>query len=230
MLQNIRSLRKTLFIIIPILICIISFVVFAMFSDSSPSLYYEGKHLSKWLLLYQSPSSPHERDQAKQAIRQIGPNALPFMEKLVRDAHFDSFRVIKNKWIFRQDGPVHDIRRMVFNGYDALGDIAKPSVPFLLEMLKDSNPIIRSTAAGALGWIGFSEKKVADGLIVALHDEIIYVRRDAALALGQLFAGTNNARIIDELKKLLKDKSTIVQDAAKRTIESLQKQTPSDDK
>ncbi|MBN1126959.1 MAG: HEAT repeat domain-containing protein [Sedimentisphaerales bacterium] len=210
-------------IIIAILACLLVVVVFSLFSRSSENLYYEGRHLAEWLGLAQS-TSPQERSQAEQAIREIGPNALPFLEELVSNAYFDSSKVKVRKWIFRKEFPIHDIRRTVFVGYGALGGKARAAVPRLSKMLKDNEATVRSTAAGALGWIGpAANDAVSDLIDVLQHDSVGYVRRDAALALGQICADSNEESVIDVLEKALNDSDSIVKESAKRALEAVQK-------
>jgi len=216
-----QFLRKRLFITTGVLLCLIVLLMYLVFSRLSGSLVYGGRHLAEWLVMAQS-SSQQERDRAEQAVREIGPNALPFLEELVRSAHFSSFKVKLGKWIFRREFPVHDIRRLVFSGYGALADIAKPSVPRLLEMLKDSEPTVRSTAMGALGWIGPAAKEAVPDLITELRDDVGYVRRDAASALGRICAGSNDPLVIDALGESLNDRDSVVQEYAKRALESVQ--------
>ena len=213
-------MKKTLVIILPVSVCLLLITAFLLFSGPSGALAYEGRHLSEWLLLVTS-SSQQEGDHATRAVRQIGADALPFLEELVENAHFESFKVRVGKWFRRQEHPVHDIRRVVFGGYGTLGDVAEPSVPFLLEKLKHTEPTVRSTAAGALGWIGPSAGKAVPGLIALLNDDIGYVRRDAASALGKINAGTNDEAVINALKQALNDKDRQAQEYAKRALESV---------
>jgi HEAT repeat protein len=213
-------MRRKLLIVTAIAACLILVLMFVVFSRPAGSLVYEGRHLAEWLPLVQSPSQ-QERDQAEQAIREIGTNALSFLEELVRNAHFNSFKVKTDKWIFREEHPVHEIRRMVFSGYGALGDIAKPSVPHLLEMLKDSEPTVRSTAIGALGWIGPAAREAVPDLIAQLDDNVGYIRRGAASALGRICAGSNDARVVQALTEALNDEDADVRKYAGRSLKSV---------
>ncbi len=182
---------------------------------------HEGKHLSEWLLLVHSPSLD-EREHAKQAVREIGTDALPFLEELVENAHDSSFTVKVGKWWHRQDSPVDEIRRKVFLGYKALGEIAKPSVPFLLEELKDNEPPVRSTAAGALGWIGPSANDAVPSLVALSHDNIGYVRRSAVIALGSICVGSNNNTVVGVLTLALNDEDSDVQKWARRALDKVE--------
>jgi HEAT repeat protein len=214
-------MRKTLIVTLSACVCLLLIVAYVVFPGPSGSLWYEGKHLSKWLPLVQSRTQ-QEREHAEHAIREIGVNALPFLEELVENTRFDSFKVRVGRWWRRQDSPVDEIRRMVFLGYGTLGDIAKPSVPFLLEKVKDNEPTVRSTAAGALGWIGPSASEAVSSLIALLNDDVGYVRRSAAIALGKICVGGNDAAVIDALNEALNDKDSDVQKYAERALESVQ--------
>ena len=222
-----QFLGKRPFVTTGVLLCLIVLLMYLVFSRASGGLFYEGRHLAEWLVMAQSPSQ-QERDQAEQAVRKIGSDALPFLEGLVQNAHLDSFKVKTRKWIFRREHPVHDIRLLVFIGYGELAEIAKPSVPRLLEMLKDSEPTVRSTAAGALGWIGPSaDESVSDLIAVALNDNIGYVRRDAASALGRICAGSNDPRVVEALTEALNDEDADVRKYAERSLKSARGDTES---
>ncbi len=69
-----------------------------------------------------------------------------------------------------------------------------------------------------------SEKTVVESLTAALKDEYIIVRRNSALALGEL--GSVAKSTIPSLTALQKDKSQVVRDVAKQALNSI---TPSID-
>jgi HEAT repeat protein len=80
----------------------------------------------------------------------------------------------------------------------ALGRIglpaAKPAVPKLVRLVRDSAPSVRGNAAAALGNLGAGTGAEAVAvLIAALDDRLDNVRRAAAVALGQFGPAAGNA-------------------------------------
>jgi hypothetical protein len=68
----------------------------------------------------------------------------------------------------------------------ALGNIGKPAIPALLAALSQTNDIARAIAAYDLGEIGTNATHVRPNLETMLSDKSIFVRLDAAEALGKL--------------------------------------------
>jgi hypothetical protein len=67
-----------------------------------------------------------------------------------------------------------------------LGKIAKPALPALLAALSHTNDIARALAAFALGENGTNASHVCSNLEAMLNDKAIFVRLNAAVALGKL--------------------------------------------
>ena len=93
---------------------------------------------------------------------------------------------------------------------------AEKSVELLIQELKDPNEIVRSTAAGALGY-SKSEKAVAP-LILALKDPHVYVRHSAAWALGEI----KSENAIDALRLALNDEDEITRGKAAEALGKIQ--------
>jgi hypothetical protein len=67
-----------------------------------------------------------------------------------------------------------------------LGKIGKPAIPALLAALSHTNDIARALAAAALGEIGTNATHCRSNLQAMLNDKAIFVRLNAAIALGKL--------------------------------------------
>jgi hypothetical protein len=66
-----------------------------------------------------------------------------------------------------------------------LGKIGKPAIPALLAALSHTNDIARALAAAALGEIGANATHACSHLEAMLNDKSIFVRLNAAIALGK---------------------------------------------
>lgn len=71
-----------------------------------------------------------------------------------------------------------------------LGNIGKPAIPGLLATLSHTNDIARALAAWALGTIGTNAIHVRPNLEAMLSDKSIFVRLDAAEAVGKMGGAT----------------------------------------
>ena len=67
-----------------------------------------------------------------------------------------------------------------------LGEVGKPAIPALLGTLSHTNDITRALAAFALGKIGTNATHCRPTLRPMLNDKAIFVRLNAAIALGKL--------------------------------------------
>lgn len=76
----------------------------------------------------------------------------------------------------------------------AMGEVAKPAVPKLIDRLKNGLPSVRRHAATALGNIGpVAGQEAVEALTAALSDPLAPVRQDAARALGQFGRSASSA-------------------------------------
>ncbi len=182
-------------------------VVVAAFFPSSCSRshqpVYNGKPLSEWLSeLTEDKNNPYDtRDQAQEAIRQIGTNALPFLLKEISDLGELWQKVGATNFSNSKEAETR-----LFNvhvAFKTLGPIAKPAVPALVDLLNGAYTAF--PAAFALTQIDPQAASVA--LTQALTNKIIYVRIAAA---GYLFEVRSNADIVLAMPNLiqcLKDES-----------------------
>jgi HEAT repeat protein len=143
---------------------------------------YQGKPLSFWIDQYQAhllargDSEPAlKRNQAQAAIREIGTNALPALLAMVskKDSPLKSRLLTlarKQSFIkFRLNNDDYYHARSSY-GFGALGPIAKPAVPALIELLHDKNPRVRACAAHSLGMIGPDAESAIPALLPLLDE------------------------------------------------------------
>ena len=106
---------------------------------------YHGAPLNVWLRLLDDPS-PQTRDKARDAIRHIGPAAVPLISEWL-DWKDSLFRRLLTVWVaggqqrlnFHPMDP-KDRRRLALSACDALGPVAQPVIPKLLAIATAPNP------------------------------------------------------------------------------------------
>src|SRR5882757_10992192 len=98
---------------------------------------YHAAPLNVWLRLLDDPSSL-TRDQARDAVRHIGPAGLPLIEEWL-DWKDSWFRRVLTWWVAGggQHNNFHhldpkDRRRLALSACDALGSAAQPAIPKLV--------------------------------------------------------------------------------------------------
>jgi RNA polymerase sigma factor (sigma-70 family) len=125
---------------------------------SEPS--YQGRRLSEWLVDVDYGQPQEKRNQAGEAIRQMGVKTLPFLLADLAGKQVKDERQRQATWAF-----------------DALGPIAKPAIPRLTKLL-EQNP---GYAPGALAGIG---RDALPELLNALTNGSFWVRDNTAAYLG----------------------------------------------
>src|SRR5262249_7094270 len=82
--------------------------------------------------------------------------------------------------------PIPEVRRSGVEALEAMGPLAEPAIPELVQALGDSNLFVRWAAARTLGWLApRSAPQVVPGLVCLLREHDIDVRTAAITALGQ---------------------------------------------
>ena len=140
---------------------------------------YHGKTLFYWLIqLADTPEPPNQisaaHDAAETAIHQIGTNGLPTLlawagkrdsplQKKIRALMSDD---VRGKFGFT----ANDYHAAASYGFGVLKSIAKPAVPSLIRLLRDTDPDIRSGAAFCLCQIGPAAQEAVPALLQSLDD------------------------------------------------------------
>jgi HEAT repeat protein len=150
--------------------------------DDQPS--YHGKSLHAWLQQQAAAAYAHDkqgRQEAEAAIRLIGTNALPTLlvwistrdstlEKTLR-AHIKLNDVTWEKVPFLGGGSRSRWRAAQACGL--LGPIAKPMIPSLVSLLKDTDWRIRASAMCALAQMGPAAEEAVPALLQNLEDPLL---------------------------------------------------------
>lgn len=173
-----RSLRRLIFLAIALVAVLVAAVIWRHFASREPG--YEGRPLSSWLqqmVLSELNKNPVDRDKAAEAVRQIGPAALPVLLTLLRA---------------EDPGPGRRVaadaaRECAVAGYEALGPAARRNIPELCQVLTNHvAPYARRSAARALGFIGVDSDGAVGALLKGTKDGDEWVRNYSLWALSRV--------------------------------------------
>jgi hypothetical protein len=163
--------------------------VIVVISRGPPEPVHGGKKLSAWLDELSAMTFPRECDpdtKAAQAVRAIGTNALPWLLHELR-AEGSTLKWRANQLLGRQTfikfrfADAHTRLRRACMGFAALGPIAEPAIPALLELVEDKPGYVPA----ALAYIG-------PPAIPALHECLTnYYSCDSSV--GRIVPIPNNA-------------------------------------
>jgi HEAT repeat protein len=168
------------------------------------------------------------RDEAADAVRQIGTNALPWLLTWTR-AGYAPWEVKVRSIAHKLPSTVQDIpvvRRALFEkdveigargyaGFKILGGEARPAIPQLVSRMTDTNKQMRQTAMLSLRCIG---REGIPSLVEALANTNQPGRADVAFYIGWVDwitdTGTNLGLAVPALIQSLKDKDAEVAEQA----------------
>jgi hypothetical protein len=124
-------------------------VCFFCLRDAEPS--YDGRTLSEWLVIYGSGADTTESEHA---IVAIGPNAVPYLAKLLSAEDEPFVRFLDNHR--KIPGALYLVKRARHQteyGYWGFGIVGKNALPCLKTMLASTDPKIRGRASKAATFI-----------------------------------------------------------------------------
>jgi len=201
--------------IVTLLVCVVLAVLaMAVFTPPrEPS--YGGRTLSQWLEICRSAGVgrvPLEQSEnAADAVRAIGTNALPFLVQWIRYEPNPGQQKLRRKftaigWIRDAIALGRDVNRSSSAkiGFMILGPTARPAVPELIRIINDTNcPLASSAAFGAIVRLGEDAiLPVAEALTNANHSQ----HRSGPWAASQMsYMGTNASSLVPLLAECAKD-------------------------
>jgi hypothetical protein len=166
-----------------LLLVVVGVIAWQVLRSSEPV--YQGRPLSGWLDQWEKSSlfpGSEARNQAQAAIRQIGTNALPLF--LEWAAAHDSILKKKVMALAKRQSliKVHlrseeDYHARSDAGFSALGPMAKPAVPALIDLLSHEDDQVRVAAAFDLMWIGPEAQESVPALAKCLSSTNSWILR-----------------------------------------------------
>jgi HEAT repeat protein len=157
---------------------------------------YGGKRLSEWLHeLDKDTFTEESRAQATEAVRRIGTNGIPFMERMLSHDPWLRRALIelsgKQSLIRLHLTTAEERRRLALEGIEALGPLARPLIPKLTEMLKDDS----SWQAMSIAFVGLARigLEAVLPLTQALTNASPKVRSAAVISLSMLSSNAQAA-------------------------------------
>lgn len=196
---------------------IVAMLLTALWPSEEPE--YQGKRLSAWLGVYMNaPNNATAEEQAADAVRHIGTNALPFLVKWMdyeqpkwRDKLANKLVRVPIPFARAVVGPLLGAGRyragVAVLGFDILREEAAPAVPALAPMLRDWNSPHRAyRALFALTYVG---KEGLPALLAVVTNQAAPARFrcDAARGISDpmMDLGTNEIWVIRAILPCLKD-------------------------
>jgi HEAT repeat protein len=210
--------KKHLILLASFLVAVVGVMVWVAIRSTEPA--YRGKRLSEWLLSYDPRVVALNKDEADEAIRHIGTDAMPTLLTMLRskDAPLGAAAIKwaeqKNLiWVSLADERTVEAAR----GFEALGSTAKDAVPALIEIYRARISLeSQSATAYALGSIGPSAKMAIPQLLQGLTSSNGIVRQAAVRSLGQIHSQPEQC--VPALIRALNDPDRVAQFEAAKAL------------
>jgi HEAT repeat protein len=174
--------------------CLVGFVAWEVLHAHEPV--YGGKPLGAWLEQFSTNHFAHGRGsvadrEAQEAIRQIGTNAIPVFLRLItaKESALKErmLAYLPKPWQSRLRGrSAYAYQTLGAYGFVALGPIAEPAVPVLMDLARSKDKKIRGHAVYALGHLGSAARPAVPLLIECLDDPEGTIRSDAMDGLASI--------------------------------------------
>ncbi len=176
-----------------LLVAVLAALASSLFSAREPA--YHGKRLGVWVEQYYQEFDSWKRtgtSEARTAVRTIGTNGLPALLRMLGATDPPLKRKIlalakKQSLVTLPMRPAEHYRWLAGWGFSALGPMAKPAVPAIIELLKDKDPAVRAAAAHAFSSIGPEAEAAVPALVRCLDDRNNgLLQINAMMALGSI--------------------------------------------
>lgn len=179
---------------------------------------FGGRRLSEWLAnLDRQHNRRSQIERAEKAVRCIGPNALPFLLRMLQtsDSAFKrkGIEMARKQSVIAFQFPDENQRlNWALAGFHALGSEAESAVPTLIAWIEakgvTTDTRTRCRALAAIREIGPPASNAIPALLAALNDKEKWVRSNAAIALGAV--GQRPAVVVPALVASLNDPDPVV--------------------
>ncbi len=182
-----------------ITVCLGAFLVLRVHREPT----YDGRSLSQWLRDCDSVGSAKDR-RAREAIRGLGTNAIPFLIRLL-SAHDSEVTGLLRRFVANQSAariwlPEPQKRRnQALEGFAALGPLARPAIPELMRLVAE---LENQDARLAIGLIG---REAAPPLTEMLRNSDWRYRCAAIFCLMQLDYASVERAVPGLLKRMSDD-------------------------
>jgi len=183
---------------------------------------YRGRKLEEWLKLYlQSPDRFTDGQEAAEAVRHIGTNALPWLLKWT-DYEPPAWKMMvatnapaaarkpgyfRSAYLRLLNRPADDLNWLARSGFEILGQQARPALPEVQRRMVDWGKPWRAGIATQI-YTQIEGPGGVPALVSALVSTNANCRQSAAFCLATL--GTNGAPAASALRKALNDPDPIV--------------------
>jgi hypothetical protein len=198
---------------------------------------YGGRYLTEWIRLYlQSPDRFTDGQEAAEAVRHIGTNALPLLLKwtdyeppgwktmLATNAPAAARRpgYFRSAYVRLLNRPADDLNWLARFGFEILGPQARPALPEIQRRMVDWGKPWRAGIAMQI-YTDIEGPGGVPALVSALVSTNANCRQSAAFCLATL--GTNGAPAAPMLRNALNDPDTVVRRLAATALQRILPQT-----
>ena len=229
-----RKQRLSLLLAGLVIVALMGGLAWLVFRNQEPV--YQGKPLSYWLAgftaqitygrLSTNGSTTPTRDQANEAVRQIGTNGIPTLLRMLRQHDSDfGLKLVKlaQKQRLIQINFVPATRRNseAALAFGVLGAAGSNAVPALIQIYEERiSDASQMSTAWSLGWIGPTAAAAVPALVrtASNTNANAYVRGFAAEALGYIHAEPES--VVPTLIISLKDSEPFVREHAAEALGS----------
>jgi hypothetical protein len=214
-----------------LLVAVFGGLMWVVFQLHEPEPVYEGKPLDFWLAAYNSGNynlthpkgpPPPSRQEAGEAIHQMGTKAIPTMLRMLqqRDSKFkvtimgllQKQHLIKIPFVSFANQNLE-----AMEGLMSLGPEASNAVPRLIELFgNDSSLFHKQAVAVILGYIGPAAGQATPTLLRSIIHTNQFLRNNVIFALGQIH--TESKLVVPALIKCLNDPDVLVRTQAAHAL------------